>query len=126
MKRAFEVIDLTADSDDEKKCVTVSKKPRQRKATIPKVLKQHVWNRYIGVKIGEKECCCCNKNKITQMSYHCGHVISEANGGSLDIYNLRPICSSCNLSMGKKDMRDFMKTCNFGELSDYVYDMEID
>jgi 5-methylcytosine-specific restriction endonuclease McrA len=125
MKRAFEVIDLTGDSDDEK-CIAIVKKPRQRKASIPKVLKQQVWDRYIGRTIGEKECCCCNKNKITQMSYHCGHVISEANGGTLDIYNLRPICSSCNLSMGKKDMRAFMKKCHFGELADYVYDMETD
>ena len=35
--------------------------------------------------------------------YQCGHKISEFNGGITEPANLRPICASCNQSMGKKD-----------------------
>jgi hypothetical protein len=31
---------------------------------------------------------------------HKGHVLPESKGGTLDVENLRPICSSCNSSMG--------------------------
>ena len=29
-----------------------------------------------------------------------GHIVAEINGGSLDPDNLKPICHSCNSSMG--------------------------
>jgi ribosomal protein S27E len=29
---------------------------------------------------------------ITQMSFNCGHIIAEANGGKLIVSNLKPIC----------------------------------
>lgn len=112
--KMIEVIDLT--QDDEKK---------KRKASLPKVLKVQVWEHYIGKGVGNALCMCCKRQAITPFAYHCGHVISESTGGSNDIYNLRPICAGCNLSMGKKDMRDFMKKYNYGELDGYVYDMEI-
>ena len=41
--------------------------------------------------------------------YECGHVESEATGGDMSIENLRPICSSCNKSMGIKNMREYIK-----------------
>jgi HNH endonuclease len=96
------------------------------KKRIPKALKDLVWNTYIGVDIGRSACRCCKNNAVTMTSFHCGHVVSEASGGETALYNLRPICASCNLSMGKKDMRSFMRECGFGELLDYAYDMEID
>jgi len=52
---------------------------------------------------------CCGVTKISQMSFHCGHCVSEANGGSLEVDNMRPICSGCNGSMGSKNMNDFIK-----------------
>ena len=59
------------------------------------------------VNIGK--CYCCRITEIKQLTnYHCGHVKSEKNGGSIDIENLRPICSSCNLSMGMKHMRQYI------------------
>ena len=49
--------------------------------------------------------------KICQLDpFHIGHVISEKNGGTLDISNLRPICSGCNSSMKCTNMREFIKT----------------
>ena len=37
-----------------------------------------------------------------------GHVISEKNGGTHEINNLRPICFACNHSMGTENMIDFV------------------
>jgi len=81
---------------------------RKVKQKIPKKLKELVWNKY------------CNKNelnsdivtkcpisfcntKIYKTNFHCGHIISEANGGLLNFNNLKPLCSNCNLSMGRNN-----------------------
>ena len=39
------------------------------------------------------------KNIISVFDYHVGHNHPRWKGGTLDISNLRPICSRCNLSM---------------------------
>jgi 5-methylcytosine-specific restriction endonuclease McrA len=39
-------------------------------------------------------------NRINVFDFHVGHNIPESKGGTLDIKNLQPICSRCNLSMG--------------------------
>lgn len=83
------------------------------KKKIPSVLKTHVWNKYIGDEIGKSTCFCCKINIISQRDFICGHIEAEKNGGNTDINNLRPICSSCNLSMGTKNMFEFMKSYNF-------------
>ena len=44
--------------------------------------------------------------------FHCGHIISEANGGKITIDNLRPICASCNLKMGSNNWDDYVKKIN--------------
>jgi hypothetical protein len=80
-----------------------------KKKTIPKILKQLVWNKYIGKEYGSFRCLCCNHNEIYQYSFHCGHFKSEYNGGETILENLRPICADCNLSMGKKNMDEFMQ-----------------
>ena len=41
------------------------------------------------------------------MSFNCGHIIAEANGGGIIVSNLKPICQNCNSSMGTKNMDDF-------------------
>ena len=53
---------------------------------------------------------CCNVTDITQMSFNCGHIIAESNGGETVVSNLKPICQNCNSSMGTKDMEEFKKT----------------
>lgn len=52
---------------------------------------------------------CCSHEKIKASHFECGHVISEFNGGTICIENLRPICSQCNRSVGKKNMNKFME-----------------
>ena len=80
------------------------------KKFISATMKRKVWDEHIGKKIGEAKCLCCKITDITQLSFHCGHVIPECKGGELILSNLRPICQNCNLSMGTKNMDDFIKS----------------
>ena len=58
-------------------------------------------------------CYCCGKLVLNEFNYHCGHVIAAANGGDRSEGNLRPVCSTCNLSMGTEDMRKFAERNGF-------------
>lgn len=95
-----------------KKTNAVDKKPNildkkankntNRKTTIPKKLREEVWNHY------NKDLYCakchvpwCSRN-IDVFNFHVGHDVPECQGGSTDIINLKPICANCNLSMGYK------------------------
>jgi len=82
---------------------------RKRKKAIPKTLRASVWNRYIGEEIGCTLCLVCKNNKISQMTFVCGHVIPESKGGKTNVDNLRPICNQCNLSMGTENLDEFCK-----------------
>ncbi len=95
-----------SDNDDK----TAKKK---KKKSIPATLKRKVWAKWVGEEVGKTQCLCCKLTDITQMSFHCGHIISEANGGELKMDNLKPICQSCNSSMGTKDMNEFMSQYGF-------------
>ncbi len=80
----------------------------KKKKLIPLTLKRKVWSEQIGEDIGKTKCLCCRLTDISQMNFHCGHIISEANGGEIKVDNLRPICQSCNSSMGTVNMDVFM------------------
>lgn len=80
-----------------------------KKQTIPKAVKTAVWHTYIGEEIGKTKCMCCEITEITQMKFHCGHIIAEANGGEINVNNLMPICECCNKSMGTKNLNEFKK-----------------
>jgi hypothetical protein len=86
------------------------KKLKYKKKKISATLKRLVWNKWIGEEIGKSKCLCCKITDITQLSFHCGHIIPECNGGELILSNLKPICQNCNSSMGTMNMDDFMKT----------------
>ena len=81
---------------------------KKRKKTISATIKKLVWNTNIGEDIGKSKCVCCKSTDITQMSFNCGHVIAEANGGETIVSNLKPICQNCNSSMGTRNMNEFM------------------
>lgn len=90
----------------------LSCKPKisKTKKPIPSTVRRLVWHTHIGEAIGKTKCLCCKTTEITQLSFHCGHVIPEAHGGSIHIDNLRPICQNCNSSMGTTNMNDFIAT----------------
>lgn len=77
------------------------------KKNIPQALRITVWNTFIGEEIGKSKCLCCNITDITQLKFHCGHIIAEAKGGLTHIDNLLPICESCNKSMGTQNLNEF-------------------
>jgi len=77
--------------------------------SIPKSLKKKVWDHYIGANVGMAKCMCCDHQIIRQIEFHCGHVVAEACGGKMSVENMRPICSQCNLSMGKTNLLEFQK-----------------
>jgi len=85
-------------------------KTKKKKKAIPATIKRLVWNTNIGEMIGKSKCLCCNSTDITQMSFNCGHIVAEANGGDTIVSNLKPICQNCNSSMGTKNMDEFMKS----------------
>ena len=84
-----------------------------KKNKLPKIKKQEIWSKYIGLDIGKTKCLCCNLNYFTQFEFHSGHIIPKSKGGDMNIENLRPICSLCNSSMSDKNMIDFMKICSY-------------
>jgi 5-methylcytosine-specific restriction endonuclease McrA len=90
---------------------TKKKETNIPKQQIPLVLKRNVWNKHIGENIGKHLCLCCKLTDITQMNFSCGHIISEHNGGELKLNNLKPICVSCNSSMGTNNMDEFIQDC---------------
>ena len=85
------------------------KEKKPRKKTIPVALKRKVWDHWVGEQIGKTKCPCCKLTDITQLNFSCGHINAEANGGSLHVTNLRPVCGSCNSSMGTKNMNEFIR-----------------
>jgi len=87
----------------------VKKEKPKKKQTIPHSIKTLVWNVHIGEKVAEAKCLCCRVTSISIRHFHCGHYISEKNGGDLSVSNLRPICANCNLSMGAMNMDEFIK-----------------
>jgi hypothetical protein len=102
---------------------------RYRKVNIPAAVRRTVWNTYIGEDIGRTECYVGCKNKITQLTFECGHIEAESKGGLTIVENLRPICSPCNRSMGTRNMHEFMKTfgfkCDIVENKDIIDDKDI-
>ena len=92
--------------------VKVPKEPKpvkEKRKAIPKHIKTLVWNKYIGADIASADCVSCRTVKISNRSFHCGHVIADSKGGDMTINNLRPICDACNGSMGTKSMNEFTK-----------------
>lgn len=81
----------------------------KKKQKIPSKVRTDIWATYIGSHIAEHKCICCKRVTIKQTDFEVGHVISEAMGGTLEINNLRPICSVCNKSMGSRNMIDYVK-----------------
>ncbi|ARF08475.1 HNH endonuclease [Catovirus CTV1] len=89
------------------------------KKKIPSAVRNKVWNTYVGIDKAIDKCFCCNDEPITKTNFQYGHIISEAKGGEINVLNLRPVCSNCNLSMGTQNMIDFMKQYKFNIRNDF-------
>jgi len=80
-----------------------------RKA-IPKKIRGEVWKNQFGDST-KGSCFCCKKELDVFDDWHAGHIISHSNGGTDTALNLRPVCGSCNLSMGTENMDTFKSRC---------------
>lgn len=83
-------------------------KPKKPRTTIPKSVKDNLWDQHFGKEAGVGKCYCC-ESEINSKKFDCGHIISVADGGTNNIDNLKPICSTCNKSMGTQNMELFKK-----------------
>lgn len=83
-------------------------KPKKTRISIPKTVKDNLWDQHFGKEAGIGKCYCCNA-EINSKKFDCGHIISVADGGTNNIDNLKPICSTCNKSMGTQNMETFKK-----------------
>lgn len=90
-----------------------------KKEKIPSAVRNTVWLKWVNDKNNAK-CYCCKLESITTANWHCGHVVSERNGGAVHLNNLRPICAGCNSSMGKMNMYDFIKKYGFDTIGDGI------
>jgi len=110
LKKAKESKELKVLKQAEKVKIKNSSVVKNKKKPISSTIKKLVWNTNIGEEKGKSKCMCCNSTDISQMSFNCGHIIAESNGGKTIVSNLKPICQNCNSSMGTTDMNDFMKS----------------
>jgi 5-methylcytosine-specific restriction endonuclease McrA len=99
---------LLKEEEERNKKEEEKKEAKKKKQSIPKNVRIIVWNHYIGEDIIKHKCLCCKKVTISNTNFEVGHVQSEKNGGTHEINNLRPICFSCNHSMGTENMIDFV------------------
>lgn len=79
--------------------------PRKKKTAVPARLKSQVWKTHLG-EAYRGPCYCCDQ-PLAVNDFHAAHVIPEAQGGPTVLSNLRPVCASCNLSCGTKNLDAF-------------------
>lgn len=107
----------------------IRKEPTKKRRNIPSKIRFLTWREFIGTDIYGK-CWCCG-DEISYENWHAGHVIPASKGGPDVVENLRPVCPSCNLSMGNEYMGDYirhykMKGEGAKEFADYNLVSEID
>lgn len=78
------------------------KKQVYKKKHIPKAIRNLIWVYYNGRCYDSKCYISWCPIMIDCEHYHCGHNIPESRGGKNTLDNIKPICSSCNLSMGNR------------------------
>jgi hypothetical protein len=93
----------------------VVKKEKKTKEKIPASVKNTLWSLHFENNIQGK-CQCCKTEVISKNNFDCGHITSEKNGGTVHLDNLKPICRSCNSSMGTTNMNDFMTKYGFDKI----------
>jgi len=82
-----------------------------KREPIPKCVRNALWiNFFQDSRVGK--CQCCLRETITIGNFNCGHIKAHVNNGPSSLENLVPICTLCNTSMGKYDLKEFIKKYN--------------
>jgi hypothetical protein len=76
-----------------------------RRRNIPQALRKAIWEVF---KTPENVVIChhCSA-KLDSFNFECGHIQSVAEGGPTTFDNLVPVCSTCNKSVGKRNIHAF-------------------
>lgn len=82
-----------------------SKKYRK---SVPKSLKDRLWDTTFGASAGEGKCYVC-RVIINSKNFEAGHIVSVYNEGGTNLKNLKCICSTCNKSMGTRNLEEFKR-----------------
>lgn len=106
-KKVAEAVEKTMPKKRTTNTKTEKEETKTPKKKISQLMKRRVWAKHIGEEIGKHKCLCCNMTDITQLTFNCGHIVAEANGGDLTVENLIPICQSCNSSMGTQNLNEY-------------------
>ncbi len=80
-------------------------KQSYNRKSIPKSVRKELWRNHFGDRFKGK-CYVC-KERIYKDSFEAGHIEAYANGGEDRVENLRPICKTCNRSMGTQNLEEF-------------------
>ena len=83
-----------------------SQGPSVRRRQIPQSVRVSVWDREFGSHARVGKCTVCGR-RIDLFSFQCGHIVSQADGGTEALHNLTPLCPSCNSSMGAENLNVF-------------------
>ena len=74
--------------------------------------KQNLWKIFFGTNT-TGICMCCNKEQITIVNHHKGHITAKSKSGKYNIINIRPICANCNTSMNNQNLEEYMTKHNY-------------
>lgn len=97
---------LTDSSEDTNTKDNQVKPLKIKRKKIPQKIRQMTWRKYIGNTM-DGNCWCCDEI-ISFEKWQAGQIIPASKGGPDTVKNLRPLCHSCNLSMGASNMGDFI------------------
>ena len=86
---------------------TVKIPTKKRRTACPKSVKETLWRKYFGDNINGK-CYICDTS-ITLFNFEVGHNKPFSKGGKWTVNNLRPLCRSCNRSMGTMTAEKYKK-----------------
>ena len=110
-------------SDDKSDCkdVKIEMKDIQRFPVISgKNITQTIWNTYIGHNVPVIQCLVCGKKDINMLNFECVKILPE----SIQIENLRPVCSLCKKSSGKSFTDELCKIQPVGHPFDCTHETE--
>lgn len=112
IKKVSETADLDNETPSEIPNESIVKAKPGRPRKIPVSVRTAVWKKYYGDD-GKGKCYVGCGEDITVHNFECGHVIAHANGGTITIDNLRPVCSRCNKSMRTTNLEEFIAKYGF-------------
>jgi hypothetical protein len=76
---------------------------------VSKKMREQLWDIHCGSKERKSHCWSCLA-AIDILNFDAGHIISRSAGGATTLENLRPICRTCNLSCGVRNLEEFKET----------------